>query len=75
MPEDLRPELTDPIQLKSNRNIHHKSDSPAWAERHSTSSRRVQVAPGRGGHVCSLTGYLGALTGLLVPMSGDLLKR
>ncbi|XP_018552736.1 LOW QUALITY PROTEIN: lamina-associated polypeptide 2, isoforms beta/delta/epsilon/gamma-like [Lates calcarifer] len=43
VPEDLRPELTDPIQLKSNRNIHHKSDSPAQAERHSTSSRRVQV--------------------------------
>lgn len=44
VPEDLRPVLPDPVPLESNRRAHRKSDSPARAERRSSSSRSVQVA-------------------------------
>lgn len=48
VPEDLRPVLTNPVQLESNRKVHHKPYSPARVEPRSTSSRPVQVALGRG---------------------------
>ncbi|XP_028426567.1 thymopoietin a isoform X2 [Perca flavescens] len=41
--EDLRPVLTDQVQLKSNKRVHHRLDSPARAEPPSTSSRPSQV--------------------------------
>ncbi|XP_032360764.1 thymopoietin a isoform X1 [Etheostoma spectabile] len=41
--EDLRPVLTDQIQLKSNKRVHHRLNSPAQAEPPSTSSRPFQV--------------------------------
>lgn len=48
VPEDLSPALTDQVQLHSNRKVHHRLDSPARAERRSTSSRPSQVALGCG---------------------------
>lgn len=44
VPEDLRPVLTDQVQLESNRKVHHRLDSPARADSPSTSSRPAQVA-------------------------------
>ncbi|XP_028426566.1 thymopoietin a isoform X1 [Perca flavescens] len=41
--EDLRPVLTDQVQLKSNKRVHHRLDSPARAEPPSTSSRPSQL--------------------------------
>ncbi|KAF1372696.1 hypothetical protein PFLUV_G00268600 [Perca fluviatilis] len=41
--EDLRPVLTDQVQSKSNKRVHHRLDSPARAEPPSTSSRPSQV--------------------------------
>uniref|UniRef100_A0A3B4V6D6 Thymopoietin a n=1 Tax=Seriola dumerili TaxID=41447 RepID=A0A3B4V6D6_SERDU len=43
VPEDLRPVLTDHVQLESDKRVHHKSGSPARAEARSTWSRCVQV--------------------------------
>ncbi|XP_035530948.1 thymopoietin a isoform X1 [Morone saxatilis] len=41
--EDLRPVLTDQVQLQSNRRLSHRRDSPARAEPPSSSSRPFQV--------------------------------
>ncbi|XP_040004717.1 thymopoietin a isoform X2 [Xiphias gladius] len=46
VPEDLRPVLTNPVQLESNRKVHHKPYSPARVEPRSTSSRPVQSLAG-----------------------------
>ncbi|XP_027128006.1 thymopoietin a isoform X11 [Larimichthys crocea] len=43
VPEDLRPVLTEQVQLQSNRRVHHRLDSPAQAEPPSTSTRPAQV--------------------------------
>uniref|UniRef100_A0A3B4V5Y9 Thymopoietin a n=1 Tax=Seriola dumerili TaxID=41447 RepID=A0A3B4V5Y9_SERDU len=46
VPEDLRPVLTDHVQLESDKRVHHKSGSPARAEARSTWSRCVQSPAG-----------------------------
>lgn len=46
--EDLRPALTDQVQLSSNRSVQHRLDSPARAEPPSTSFRPTQVVLGCG---------------------------
>lgn len=46
VPEDLRPVLTEQVQLQSNRRVHHRLDSPAQAEPPSTSTRPAQVVLG-----------------------------
>ncbi|XP_027128000.1 thymopoietin a isoform X5 [Larimichthys crocea] len=43
VPEDLRPVLTEQVQLQSNRRVHHRLDSPAQAEPPSTSTRPAQL--------------------------------
>ncbi|TMS02550.1 Lamina-associated polypeptide 2, isoforms beta/delta/epsilon/gamma [Larimichthys crocea] len=43
VPEDLRPVLTEHVQLQSNRRVHHRLDSPAQAEPPSTSTRPAQL--------------------------------
>lgn len=46
--EDLRPVLTDQVQLQSSRSVQHRLESPARAEPPSTSSRPAQVVLGCG---------------------------
>lgn len=57
----------------SNVMVHHKPDSPARAEPRSTSSRPSQVALGHG-RLFSY-GHLHGLTGVLVPVFGDMHLR
>lgn len=46
--EDLRPVLTDQVQLQSSRSVQHRLESPAQNEGSSTSSRPAQVVLGCG---------------------------
>lgn len=73
VPEDLRPALTE--QGQSNRRVHHRLDSPVRSEPPSASSRPAQVVLCCGHWETLFTHwYQLRLTGLLVPMSSDLLQ-